>query len=152
MTAELDYTQVTELSRRLRFAGSLAGRRVDAWLVKEVGEPLVKEMQRVAPVDTGNLRSNIRMIHSHLKVSVGPIGVGYTVYVVEGTKPHEIKAKNGGVLAFQMGGTMVYAKKVNHPGTKPNTFMDDAAQVVLDKAWPKLSGILLNLEKGSTNG
>jgi hypothetical protein len=40
-------------------------------------------------------------------------------YVLFGTKPHEIKAKNAKALKTPYG----YFKKVNHPGTKPNDFL-----------------------------
>jgi phage gpG-like protein len=33
------------------------------------------------------------------------------------TAAHVIEAKNGKALAFMMGGNMVFAKKVNHPGS-----------------------------------
>ncbi|MBI3654066.1 MAG: hypothetical protein HY231_23800 [Acidobacteria bacterium] len=39
-------------------------------------------------------------------------------YVEEKTKPHVIQAKNKKSLAFKGKGGMVFAKKVNHPGTK----------------------------------
>ena len=34
------------------------------------------------------------------------------------TRPHVIEAKAGGVLAFQSGGKTVFARRVNHPGSK----------------------------------
>jgi hypothetical protein len=35
-----------------------------------------------------------------------------------GTAPHIIEAKEGGVLAFEMGGHTVFARVVHHPGTR----------------------------------
>jgi phage gpG-like protein len=34
------------------------------------------------------------------------------------TAPHVIQPRAGGVLAFQMGGKTVFARKINHPGSK----------------------------------
>lgn len=46
----------------------------------------------------------------------------YTRYVIEGTAPHVIRPVNAKALRFEVGGQVVYAKQVNHPGTKPNPF------------------------------
>ena len=50
------------------------------------------------------------------------------MYVVEGTAPHEIRPVNASVLAFAVGGRMVFTSLVRHPGTKPNPFMERAAE------------------------
>ncbi len=55
------------------------------------------------------------------------VGASYAKFVVEGTSPHEISPVNGGVLAFQVAGKMVFTSLVHHPGTKPNKWMDEAA-------------------------
>jgi len=39
-------------------------------------------------------------------------------YIEEDTKPHVIEAKNKKSLAFKVKGQLIFAKKVNHPGTK----------------------------------
>ncbi len=60
----------------------------------------------------------------------------YATFVDEGTKPHVIRPKAGKYLTFpgKNGGT-VFAREVNHPGTKPDGFFErgvDAAVKVLD--------------------
>ena len=45
-------------------------------------------------------------------------------YVDEGTPPHAIEAKGGGMLRFNVGGAVVFAKRVNHPGTQPDRFLE----------------------------
>lgn len=44
----------------------------------------------------------------------------YAGYVAHGTRPHEIRPRNARVLRFEIGGEVIYATKVNHPGTQPN--------------------------------
>jgi len=56
-------------------------------------------------------------------------GPKYARFVNDGTPPHEISAKGGGVLHFQMQGHDFFRRSVHHPGTKPRPFMDDAAAV-----------------------
>lgn len=47
-----------------------------------------------------------------------------------GTKPHEIVPKTGRFLVFYWPkvGRVVFVKRVQHPGTKPNPFLLDAAR------------------------
>jgi len=54
--------------------------------------------------------------------------VPHAIYVHQGTKAHVIRPKGGGVLAFMVGGKMVFTKRVNHPGTKANPFYERALQ------------------------
>lgn len=55
-----------------------------------------------------------------------PNHTSYSLFVHEGTEPHLISAKPGGVLAFSMHGETVFATSVNHPGTKARPFLRDA--------------------------
>lgn len=50
--------------------------------------------------------------------------------VNDGTRPHVIRPRAKQVLRFQVGGRTVFAKVVNHPGTKPNPFLDRALREV----------------------
>jgi hypothetical protein len=96
----------------------------------------------LAPVDTGRLRASIRVERRSFfglrqRWTVGS-DVAYAPMVNDGTKPHKIRPKRAhtlrrgsrGVvkpaLRFKIGGQVVYAKVVNHPGTKPNPFLDRA--------------------------
>jgi hypothetical protein len=47
-------------------------------------------------------------------------------YVTLGTRPHLIVPVTARALRFTVGGRVVYAKRVNHPGNGPNTFLVDA--------------------------
>jgi HK97 gp10 family phage protein len=72
-------------------------------------------------------------IDSKLLVSGADVAMGemtakapYASYVEGGTEPHVILPKNGQFLKFTIGGRTVFARKVNHPGTKPHPFMGPA--------------------------
>jgi hypothetical protein len=55
----------------------------------------------------------------------------YAAAVHEGTRPHVIRPRRaGGVLAFDMGGRTVFARSVNHPGTRARPFLLNAANTV----------------------
>lgn len=55
----------------------------------------------------------------------------YGHFVREGTKPHEIRPRPGGTLAFEIDGRVVFAKVVQHPGTAPNPYHE--------RVWNRLS-------------
>lgn len=105
-------------------------------------------VQREAPRKTGNLKTAIK------KKQQGNIGVifrdkhqaDYIDFVIDGTRPHTIRAKHAGALWFGAkgygnvvtpGGNSHWTglahpvKSVRHPGTKSNPFFD--------RAYPRIS-------------
>lgn len=91
------------------------------------------QARREAPVKTGELRSKIDWKIG--KDGRGLFGVlrayaAHAVPVHQGTRPHVILPKRGRFLRFTSGGRVVYAKKVNHPGTKANPFLVRAVRKV----------------------
>lgn len=88
------------------------------------------------PVLTGNLG---RSIEEDAIRFVGPFRVetgvtakaNYAGFVHDGTRPHVIRARPGGVLAFPGAGGTVYAASVRHPGTRPRPFLKNAADEVV---------------------
>ena len=79
---------------------------------------------------TGNLRSKIagRLTGSTAQGADGEMtaDVPYASHVEAGTKAHEIKARNAPLLRWESGGTVHYAKRVWHPGTRGTPFMGPA--------------------------
>lgn len=82
-------------------------------------EEVAKKIE--APRKTGNLRKNINTTIKPLMATVKS-RANYSIYVHEGTKPHTIVPVKKKVLADKRKG-IIFGKKVNHPGTKPNPFM-----------------------------
>lgn len=58
----------------------------------------------------------------------------YWRYVQFKTRPHVIRAKNVKALRFKWKGGFVFFKKINHPGTEANPFLDRA----IDKVEPNI--------------
>lgn len=77
-------------------------------------------------VKTGRLRSSITT--ETIKWDEVHIGtnVEYGSYVEYGTGPHFIEPKNTSVLKFEIGGEVIFAKRVYHPGTKPQPYLRPA--------------------------
>jgi HK97 gp10 family phage protein len=85
--------------------------------------------QSLVPVKTGMLKKSITMDISGTP-PIGKVMVGqpYGKYVEYGTAPHTIVPVRAKALRFAVGGDIVFAKKVNHPGTKGKPFMEPALE------------------------
>lgn len=53
---------------------------------------------------------------------------GNAARLAAGTEAHRIDAKNARFLRFEIGGTLVFRKSVQHPGTAPDPYLDQAAE------------------------
>ena len=88
------------------------------------------EAKRAAPVRDGDLRDNITVFPQvrDNEISVGNSAlIDYAVHVYYGTKPHVIRPKKAKALKTPYG----YRKKVNHPGTKANPYLDNALDALV---------------------
>ena len=72
------------------------------------------------------------------------INASHGIFIENGTKAHIIKPKRCKALKFTSGGKVIYAKKVRHPGTKANPFLEPA----LDKNIPEFMKGLERLSIG----
>jgi HK97 gp10 family phage protein len=90
----------------------------------------VNRAKILAPVDTGRLRASIRVEARRTLTlrSVYTIGsdVFYAPFVNDGTRPHIIRPRRGQALRFTVGGRVVFARVVHHPGTRARPFLDQA--------------------------
>lgn len=107
---------------------------------------VTKLKQRVA-VDTGQLRASIKYTMNGNSADI--YMNEYGKYVEFGTPPHVIRPKNRKALKFETnrkerlgkGGkpNIVFAKEVQHPGTRPQpfirpTFRDDFTDIIVNNA------------------
>ena len=93
----------------------------------------------LAPVRTGKLRGSIRLdardaLGRYTSIAAGnppicayeiSVNVSYAAYVIHGTRPHVIRSRGPWPLRNRLTG-QVFGPKVNHPGTKPNDFLQRA--------------------------
>ena len=99
--------------------------------VTDLSDKLLRAAQDEAPVRTGRLRQSLK---TEPVVMTGPNkGEGgisaqtpYAGFVRSGTRPHVIRPRNAQALRFEVRGRIIFAKSVNHPGTKPNFFLERA--------------------------
>lgn len=96
--------------------------------VERTGTDVQNEARRLAPVDTGRLRSSIvsrRTSGRGVGYAVGT-NVNYAADVEYGTAPHVITPKNGKALYWP--GAAHPVAKVNHPGTRAQPFLRPAVE------------------------
>ena len=88
------------------------------------------------PVRTGFLGRSIQedplVFSGPFRLSTGVTATAdYAATVHDGTRPHVIRARNGQYLKFPGRNGPVFARSVNHPGTRPRPFLRNAAEQVL---------------------
>jgi hypothetical protein len=92
-----------------------------------------EQMRSTAPARTGHLRGSIRA--GFLSDTGAAIMGDYTaIFVDRGTKAHDIKAKNGKALRFEVNGETIFARKVHHRRTARRPFVTQAAQQAI-RGW-----------------
>lgn len=101
-------------------------------LVKR-GTRVQNEARRLVGKRTHNLEHRIVkrvvQINGVPVVQVGAVGVKYALWHHEGTRPHVIRPVRAKALRFEVDGNVVFARRVNHPGTKPNRYLINALRV-----------------------
>lgn len=99
--------------------------RAVEWYFGAVAQELWGSIMEEAPVREGRLAGSWQL---------RPVGrftwsistdVEYAAAVQEGTNPHDIVAR-GRALAFQVDGRTILVRRVRHPGTEPNPYIDRA--------------------------
>lgn len=117
---------------------STRGEQVKEVAKRKVGVSTPDPIPRKRPRTPGTLRNSIvkRMTTINgepaclIGVFAGP-ALAYAGFHHEGAQPHVIRAVRAPVLVFWSNGRVVRAKKVNHPGNRPNRFLTEALREVL---------------------
>lgn|SRR5512139_2374140 len=108
----------TAVERLLRLPGGLVDRNM-----RRRVDRAIQVARRDAP---GSMSA--RLSASFERTARGPQGTitlhhPAALYVTRGTRPHEIRPVRAQALRFVVGGRVVYASIVHHPGNAPNDFM-----------------------------
>lgn len=108
-------------------------------LVARLASRVAATAKMRAPVDTGKLRQETNaqampQVQGSVVRSSVQSQVDYAMAVHEGMRPLVILPKNGQALRFTTSSGVVYATRVNHPGTKGRPFLRNA----LDAEGPRL--------------
>ncbi len=91
-------------------------------MVDELSSKALSELQSRSPVKTGALRSSFSRIVEGSSARIVSSS-SYVMIVERGSRPHAIVAKDAKALHFFIGYKEVFAKSVQHPGTKGKFFI-----------------------------
>jgi len=115
------------IERMLRLPGGMVYRNMERRLRRVETEAI-----RRAPGSMGStIRAQIRRGPGGDFQGVVNVRHPAALYVLGGTRPHVIRPVRAKALRFTVGGQVVYAKVVFHPGTKPNDFLREALRAAL---------------------
>ena len=133
---------IGEAVKRLTRLEQKARRRVVNAGVRAACKPALQAAKGLVPVRTGGLRASLRIgsvrLDRRTGTVTGTINAGekskrmakkgltafYAHMVAGGTRPHVITARRARALKIGTG----FARSVQHPGTKPDPFFEDAAE------------------------
>lgn len=134
----MDDSQIREYLMREKTRESEALR-----LFQDEGSRLtVEEMRGIVPLKTGFLRESITSSTTPSGFTVYPTAK-YAEFVDKGTGPHTIFPSGARALRFETPwGGEVFAKRVQHPGTRPTFFIQRTADAVVGKLVEQLRSIL----------
>ena len=71
----------------------------------------------------------------------------YSVFVENPTRPHVIRPRRAKALRFEVGGQVVFAAKVMHPGTKGYPFLGPGYQQAERTLWRELEKLPIALQR-----
>ncbi len=132
LTVTVDWAPLNDLLARLTGGTEIELQQ----LIQEASDALTGQLRAVAPVRKspgsgilgGTLRDSLVFDVGQLGATL--LGVEYAKYVITGTVPHPIDAKNAPELVFfweKIGG-IFHGPHVNHPGTRENDFRFQALE------------------------
>ena len=116
---------------KVEVLGRLFGRVMERF-IERLASHAEEVMRGKAPERTGRLKKSIRKSVRPNRAVVGP-SVPYAVYVEYGTRPHEIRPVRAKALRFEVDSKIVFATRVHHPGTKPQSFVRETAEEIQDE-------------------
>lgn len=103
------------------------------YYLRRKGMEMVSAAKRKVGKNTGRLRQSISSNYKK-RGTVGVLTITanmpYAKDHHEGTRRHVITPKRAQMLRFSAGSRIVYTRKVEHPGTRPNHFLTDTFYLI----------------------
>lgn len=117
----------------------------DRELMRKIALSAVREQKLLVPRKTGNLGRSIHIGAVTPSRAETIASASYAAYVERGTRPHEIVPKRRKALRWaagnarlsgspRAGGSVRFAKRVQHPGTRAKPFMVPGAKKAIEGA------------------
>lgn len=124
MAALITYRQYQAIARE-------TGRRAAIKTVRETTRAVFLAAQAHVPIgETGQLGGSGHFnVDRGIGGAVGTVGyrADHAMAVHEGARPHVITPRDPrGTLVFRANGRLIFTKRVNHPGNRPNPWLYEA--------------------------
>lgn len=94
--------------------------------MRRIGVEILMGARAMVGVRTGQLRKSLKMrqgVRGRFQYVTVGADVKHAQVHHDGAKAHVIRAHQGRIMRFNVGGKVVYARKVNHPGSKPRKYL-----------------------------
>lgn len=114
------------LSRAFRHLARGLGGAIEL-VVKKTAERAEELLRERAPRKTGRMAESVGSTVLGRAAIVG-LRASYARFLEFGTRPHEIRPRRARALRFSIGGRMIFARRVLHPGIRPRRFVQAAAE------------------------
>jgi hypothetical protein len=113
-------------------------------LMRNLALTAVAEQKRLVPRKTGNLGRSIGIGRVSATYAETKATANYAAFVEQGTRAHTIVPRNRKALRWpttgsatlaggvKSGGSAIFAKRVNHPGTRAQPFMVPGAKKAVE--------------------
>jgi len=96
-------------------------------VVRRAAERAEELLRERAPKRTGQMAESVgSTIYGRMAI-VG-LRARYARFLEFGTRQHEIRPRRARALVFSIGGRIVFAKRVLHPGIRPRRFVQAVAE------------------------
>lgn len=101
------------------------GPKIETRFLTLIAELSIEALRMNVPVDTGRLRDSFSYTVRKGQVDVYTTEGDLLNWIDKGTPAHVIEPVTTNVLRFEINGREIFAKRVNHPGTKRNPIIDE---------------------------
>ena len=119
---EIKIKSLDQLRKSFEISPKTVGKELER-ATKSSGKFILRTEKEEVPVKTAQLKRSITLDYRPISASIYPT-VKYALPVHEGRKPSTIYPRRKKVLRFKINGKWIFAKKINHPGSKANKFVD----------------------------
>lgn len=103
--------------------------RLGGYITRQALTLTAARLQRHTGVYASSFRTTTLTVGGELRTRITN-AAPYATYIEGGTRPHIIVPVRARMLVFRnQQGTLVFAKKVNHPGTQPYRILTDALRI-----------------------